>query len=87
VVCPFNRCRRTANINGRRFQSIGGQSRNDIARLDPHRLADLFDPDADDDVFSIVVQAGRQGLAGGSFTNIGGQPRNFIARLDATTDG
>jgi uncharacterized delta-60 repeat protein len=67
------------------FQSIGGQSRNNIARLDATTgLADLFDPNADADVFSIAVQADGRILAGGSFTNIGGQPRNFIARLDAT---
>src|SRR5205814_1721807 len=57
-----------------------------IARLDPITgLADSFDPNADDFVVSIAVQADGKILAGGDFTNIGGQTRNRIARLDATT--
>src|SRR5207237_553202 len=66
--------------------SIGGQSRNHIARLDPTSgLADSFDPNANDVVFSIVVQANGKILAGGSFISIGGQTRNRLARLTATT--
>jgi uncharacterized delta-60 repeat protein len=72
------------------FSSIGGQPRNNIARLDPTTgLADSFDPDASSpnggEVESIAVQADGKILAGGYFTTIGGQPRNHIARLDATT--
>ncbi|MFZ3375952.1 MAG: dockerin type I domain-containing protein, partial [Chthoniobacterales bacterium] len=48
-------------------------------------LADSFDPNANDRVFSIAAQADGKILAGGKFTSIGGQPRNRIARLDATT--
>ena len=66
--------------------SIGGQPRNRIARLDATTgLADSFNPNANGEVYSIAVQADGKILAGGSFTNIGGQPRNHIARLDATT--
>jgi uncharacterized delta-60 repeat protein len=66
--------------------SIGGQTRNFIARIDAATgLADSFDPKADEAVFAIAVQADGKILAGGFFTNIGGQPRNRIARLDATT--
>ena len=67
--------------------SIGGQTRNHIARLDATTgLADSFDPNANSVVFSIAVQADGKILAGGFFTNsIGGQTRNHIARLDATT--
>jgi uncharacterized delta-60 repeat protein len=66
--------------------SIGGQARNFIARLDATTgLADSFDPNANEPVESIAVQADGKILAGGFFTNIGGQPRNYIARLDATT--
>jgi len=66
--------------------SIGGQTRNYIARLDATTgLADLFNPNANDVVKSIAVQADGKILAGGFFTSIGGQPRNHIARLDATT--
>jgi len=69
--------------------SIGGQARNRIARLDATTgLADSFNPNANDTVSSIVVQADGRIIAGGSFngaSSIGGQARNRIARLDATT--
>ena len=66
--------------------SIGGQTRNRIARLDPvSGLADSFNPNADSEVFSITVQADGKILAGGDFGIIGGETRNGIARLDPTT--
>ena len=72
------------------FNSIGGQLRNFIARLDATTgSADSFDPNADFAVNSIAVQADGKILAGGGFSRIGppigGQMRNHIARLDATT--
>jgi hypothetical protein len=48
-------------------------------------LADSFNPNGNDIVNSIAVQADGKVLAGGVFTSIGGQTRNHIARLDATT--
>ena len=66
--------------------TIGGQTRNYIARLDAMTgLADSFNPDANNWVFSVAVQADGKVLAGGNFNIIGGQTRNDIARLDATT--
>ena len=66
--------------------SIGGQTRNRIARLDASTgLADPFDPNANQPIRSIAVQADGKILAGGHFSNIGGQTRNGIARLDAST--
>ena len=66
--------------------SIGGQTRNRLARLEATTgLADSFDPNANNSVASIAVQANGRILVGGLFGSIGGQPRNFIARLDATT--
>jgi uncharacterized delta-60 repeat protein len=74
---------------GGQFSSIGGQSRNNIARLDPATgLADSFDPNAtggSGEIESIAVQADGKILVGGYFTSIGGKPRNHIARLDPTT--
>ena len=74
---------------GGAFTSIGGQPRNHIARLDATTgLADSFDPNANDTVGSIAVQADGKILVSGGFNgpnSIGGQTRNFIARLDATT--
>ena len=67
--------------------SIGGQTRNRIARLDATTgLADSFDPNANDTVRSIAVQADGKILGGRLFQrHIGGQARNRIARLDPTT--
>jgi uncharacterized delta-60 repeat protein len=72
--------------------SIGGQTRNYIARLDPTTaLADSFDPNASNNVNSIVVQPDGKIVVGGYFAafngmnSIGGQPRNYIARVDETT--
>jgi uncharacterized delta-60 repeat protein len=69
--------------------SIGGQSRNRIARLDATTgSADSFDPNANEGVASIAVQADGKILVCGYFNgpnSIGGQTRNYIARLDATT--
>src|SRR5204862_5425477 len=71
--------------------SIGGQTRNHIARLDATTgLADSFDPNANNIVRSITVQADCKILAGGFFTTLapnGGATvtRNRIARLE--TDG
>ena len=69
--------------------SIGGQTRNYIARLDATTgLADSFNPNASNFVYVIAVQADGKILAGGFFSgasSIGGQARNFMARLDAAT--
>jgi uncharacterized delta-60 repeat protein len=66
--------------------SIGGQGRNFIARLDATTgVADSFNPNADNIVGALAVQADGQILAGGVFTSIGGQTRTAIARLDPTT--
>ena len=66
--------------------SIGGQTRNRIARLDATTgLADSFDPNANGGVNSIAVQADGKILAGGTFTSIGGQTRNLFARLSNDT--
>ena len=65
--------------------SIGGQTRNHIARLDAtNGLADSFNPNANNTVESIAVQADGKILVGGFFSGIGGQARSRIARLDAT---
>src|SRR5205814_202284 len=66
--------------------SIGGQTRNRIARLDPTTgAADSFDPNANNGVLAVAVQADGKILAGGDFTIIGGQRRRAVARVDATT--
>ena len=48
------------------------------------QLVDSFDPNANDAVIALAVQADGKILVGGVFTFIGGQTRNRIARLTAT---
>ena len=64
-------------------------TRNHIARLNPDGTLDnAFDPNANDFVDAIAVQADGKILAGGAFNganSIGGATRNYIARLEATT--
>ena len=61
-------------------------TRNHIARLNPDGTPDTgFDPNADNSVYAIALQADGKILVGGAFGNIGGQTRNRIARLDAAT--
>jgi uncharacterized delta-60 repeat protein len=79
---------------GGHFNKIGGggsgtTTRNRIARLNPDGTVDAnFDPGADDDVDTLVVQPDGKILAGGRFTMIGGggtgtTQRIRIARLNA----
>jgi uncharacterized delta-60 repeat protein len=66
--------------------SIGGQTRNGIARLNATAgLADAFNPNSSAPVYAIAIQADGKILVGGHFTFIGGNTRNYIARLDPTT--
>lgn len=61
-------------------------ARNRIARLNANGTLDTdFDPNANNAVLSIAVQADGEILAGGDFTSIGAVTRNRMARLDATT--
>ena len=68
--------------------TIGGQTRNRIARLDPTTgLADSWNPNANNSVTAIALQVDGKILVGGSFgaaNSIGGQTRYRLARLDAT---
>ncbi len=80
-----------AFISGLGTPTIGGQTRNNIARLDPTTgFADSFNPNANEYVYSIVVQSDGKIVVGGLFKSlygtptIGGQTRNNIARLDPT---
>ncbi len=65
------------------FTSMGGQTRNRIALLNPDGSLDTsFDPNANQGVWAVPVQADGKILVGGYFTSMGGQTRNRIARLN-----
>src|SRR5436190_12919065 len=70
------------------FESVGGQPRVGIARLDATTgLPDSFDPGLQGATFhyvtSIAVQGDGKILVGGYFDHVGGQFRNKIARVNA----
>ena len=66
------------------FTTIGGVTRNRIARLNADGSLDTeFNPNANGYVYSIVPQADGKILIGGIFTTVGGVTRNRIARLNA----
>ncbi|MFN0078128.1 MAG: IPT/TIG domain-containing protein [Prosthecobacter sp.] len=69
---------------GGSFTSIGGTTRNHIARVEADGTLDTsFNPNANNSVSSVAVQADGQILLGGSFTTVGGTTRNYIARVKA----
>lgn len=66
------------------FTSVLGQPRSHIARLNADGTLDTgFDPNSNNEIYSVVVQSDGKVLLGGSFTTIGGTARNRIARLNA----
>jgi len=71
---------------GGSFNNIGGQPRNNIARLDPTTgLADSFNPNANHTVRAMAIQGDGRIVVGGEFATVGGQARNNIARLEPVT--
>ena len=70
---------------GGRFNTLGGQSRNYIGRLNADGTLDQgFNPGVgggSDFVSSLALQADGKILVGGQFTTLGGQSRNNIGRL------
>lgn len=72
------------------FSSIGGESRNYVAKLSPAASGDAdpaWDAGSDGTVFSLVLDHNGQVYAGGWFFNIGGQERRGLARLASTGTG
>jgi uncharacterized delta-60 repeat protein len=66
------------------FNLIGGQSRTNIARLNPDGTLDSgFNPGANYPVNTLAVQPDGKILVGGNFTQLGGLTRNYLGRLNA----
>ena len=75
---------------GGSFTSIGGQSRNRIAKLPGSGtgMADVsWNPSANYPVRTLSIDTSGAVYAGGDFTNIGGQSRSRIAKLLGTGSG
>ncbi|MEG3874337.1 DUF4347 domain-containing protein, partial [Microcoleus sp. Z1_B5] len=68
------------------FTTIGGQTRNRIARLNSDGSVDAtFNPNANGDVRAIALDSSGNPIVGGFFTTIGGSTRNRIAKLNPST--
>lgn len=68
---------------GGSFDTIGGQSRNNLAGLNAaDGSATAFDPSPPQNILSLAA-SGSIVYAGGGFISIGGQARNYIAALNA----
>jgi hypothetical protein len=71
---------------GGRFETIGGQPRNNIAAVDVvSGTATTWNPDANGRVNALAVN-GSLVYIGGAFTTIGGQARKYTAALDLASD-
>jgi uncharacterized delta-60 repeat protein len=68
------------------FTTVGGTTRNRIARLNADGTLDTgYNPNANGQVFRVALQSDGKALVGGNFTTVGGTARNRVARLN--TDG
>ncbi|HEX7915213.1 hypothetical protein [Rudaea sp.] len=75
---------------GGSFTSIGGQTRNNIAKLSTTGTgaADAtWSPSANNSVNALAIDSNGRVIAGGAFTSIGGQSDTAVARLSATDAG
>ncbi len=77
-------------IVGGSFTSIGGQNRNNIARVSTTGIGNadpIWNPSSDGKVNAVAVDGSGHIYAGGTFTSIGGQSGAALARLSATGTG
>lgn len=70
------------------FGAVNGQTRSNLARLNPDGTLDLASPTDTGGtdypgVYAVAVQPDGKVLVGGGFSNISGQPRTALARLYA----
>lgn len=71
-------------VIGGLFSTVGGQARNNLARVDGDGALDAsFDSGADSYVRCLAVQSDGKVLLGGDFATVAGVPRSGLARLNA----
>ena len=69
---------------GGTFTMVGGEPRNRLARINADGTLHPWDPDADNEVATLVALNGSI-YAGGRFTQMGGVPHNYLVALDPGT--
>lgn len=71
-------------VVGGDFSSVGGSTRNNIARLNADGTLDgSFNPNINGTVTSLAIQSDGKILVGGSFTTVGGVSKSKLARLNS----
>jgi uncharacterized delta-60 repeat protein len=71
-------------VIGGNFTTVGGVTRNRVARLNSDGSLDTnFNPNVDGNVYAVAVQSDGKIVIGGSFTTVGGVTRNRVARLNS----
>ena len=70
---------------GGQFTSVGGEPRNNIARIASDQSLYPWNPDANDEVYSLALTGAGTIYVGGRFTTIGGQARFRLAEIDLNT--
>jgi uncharacterized delta-60 repeat protein len=67
------------------FTSVGGVTRNRVARVNANGTLDtsFIDPDVNGEVKAIAIQSDGKIVIGGFFTQVGGEARDRVARLNA----
>ncbi len=65
------------------FDSVGGQPRRNLARVDASGSVTAFDPSPDGPVNDLALNADRL-VVGGAFTSVAGQPASGVASLTPT---
>ncbi|MFZ9730469.1 MAG: hypothetical protein ACO3CX_02440 [Ilumatobacteraceae bacterium] len=71
-------------VIGGNFTSVGGATRNRVARLNSDGSLDTsFNPNVNGITYATLVQSDGKIIVGGSFTSVGGTTRNRVARLNS----
>jgi hypothetical protein len=69
---------------GGQFTSVGGQTRNRLARINADGSLHAWNPNANNEIYALAVDGQTVYVAGG-FGQIGGQNRSYVAAVDAAT--
>jgi uncharacterized delta-60 repeat protein len=73
-------------VIGGTFTTVGGTTRNRIARLNTDGTLDTgYNPNLSNTVYAVTIDSNGKILIGGAFITVGGVSHTFIARLN--TDG
>jgi uncharacterized delta-60 repeat protein len=70
-------------VIGGLFTTVGGSTRNNVARVSMTGAVDSFNPNVNSTIRSVAVQADGKVILGGAFSTVAGVARLGIARVDS----